>query len=112
MNVAKDEWTRRQRARRFVFFDDAPVERRDPAPDPEQLWERSRFQAAVEAALGGLSLRERTVLTLYFQEQRSYGEIAAILGAPMGTVKTQLHRARQRLKTAMREWLTPCRTIR
>jgi RNA polymerase sigma-70 factor (ECF subfamily) len=42
------------------------------------------------------------VLRLFYMEERSYGEIARMLGWPEGTVKTRLHRARKLLADMMR----------
>jgi RNA polymerase sigma-70 factor (ECF subfamily) len=52
----------------------------------------------VERALGELSAIQRTVLVLYHQEERSYEQIAVVLGMPIGTVRTHLHRGRARLR--------------
>ncbi|MGO8929809.1 MAG: RNA polymerase sigma factor [Limisphaerales bacterium] len=37
------------------------------------------------------------VITLFYLEQKSYGMVAALLGVPLGTVKTFLHRAKKEL---------------
>ena len=37
-------------------------------------------------------------LVLYHQEERSYEQIAVVLGMPIGTVRTHLHRGRARLR--------------
>lgn len=112
VNVVNDEWRRRGQTRRMVPIDEAARTLVYPAPGPEDLLEQSRFQAALERALIELPLHDRTILTLHYQEGRRYGEIAAILELPMGTVKTHLHRARERLKTAMAEWVLECKTKR
>jgi RNA polymerase sigma-70 factor (ECF subfamily) len=36
-------------------------------------------------------------------EERSYEEVARLLDVPVGTVKTNLHRARKQLATMMKE---------
>jgi RNA polymerase sigma factor (sigma-70 family) len=68
-----------------------------------QLIEQAQMREGVEAALQELSPRDRAILTLHYQEERRHEEIAAILGQPMGTVKTNLYRARERLKVIMKE---------
>jgi RNA polymerase sigma-70 factor (ECF subfamily) len=46
--------------------------------------------------------RFRRVITLYYYEDRSVGEVADMLGQPEGTVKATLHRARATLLERVR----------
>jgi RNA polymerase sigma-70 factor, ECF subfamily len=110
VNVVNDEWSRRRTARRMEPLDRAAFDVPHPAPSPADLLERSRFQDALEAALATLPLRDRTLLALHYQEGRSYDDICTILDVPMGTVKTQLYRAREKLRAAMKEWISQCKT--
>lgn len=55
--------------------------------DDAQLWR----------AVGALPDAQRQVVTLYYQDERPVEEVAAMLGMPVNTVKTHLHRARARL---------------
>ena len=41
------------------------------------------------------------VSTLYFMEDLSYEEIARVLGCPIGTVRSRLHRGRKMLQKAL-----------
>lgn len=75
------------------------VKRSDPARDLAR-GERAR---AVRSAVDGLPPQYRTVVTLFYLEERSYKEVAAILGIPMGTLKTYLHRARAMLRQVLAE---------
>lgn len=52
----------------------------------------------VARALATLPEEFRTVATLYFVDDLSYQEIADILGVPIGTVRSRLHRGRQMLQ--------------
>ena len=54
-------------------------------------------QMDIQALLGELPEHYRRVLTLFYLEQKSYEEVAAMLAIPMGTVKTYLHRAKKEL---------------
>ena len=47
--------------------------------------------------LAQLSPQYREALRLFYLEEKSYEEVAAMLGLPLGTVKTYLHRARKQL---------------
>lgn len=51
----------------------------------------------VESLLGRLPAKYRQVLTLFYLEQKSYEEVAVMLGIPLGTVKTFLFRAKKEL---------------
>ncbi len=51
----------------------------------------------VLAWLAELPESQRQALTLFYLEERSYKEVAAALGAPMGTIKTWIRRGRRAL---------------
>jgi RNA polymerase sigma-70 factor (ECF subfamily) len=51
--------------------------------------------------LSRLPEKYRQALTLFYMEERSYQEVARILNLPMGTVKTNIHRARKELADAL-----------
>jgi RNA polymerase sigma-70 factor (ECF subfamily) len=54
---------------------------------------------ALEEALGRLPEHQRVPLVLYHYEEKSYQEIASLLGVSLGKVKTDIHRGREALKT-------------
>lgn len=113
VNVVRDEWRRLERARRTVSIDAEPVLRESlagPPHDPSIRLDQAGLLAALEECLGELDIEERAALTLFHQEELSYEEIAAALDLPMGTVKTRLHRGRAKLREALIERMTPCRT--
>ena len=103
VNVAQDEWKRRRRdAQSLVSISDEASgweERlQHPGRNAEELLEEREFAAMVDAQLQRLSQVERAVLVLYHQEERTYVQIAAALGLPIGTVRTHLHRGRKKLR--------------
>jgi RNA polymerase sigma-70 factor (ECF subfamily) len=51
----------------------------------------------IAAALAELPERYRQVVILFYLEDRAYEEVAAMLGIPVGTVKTLLFRAKKEL---------------
>ncbi len=110
INVARDEQARRaDAARRNVSLSDPDARWDDrlahaSAPMDRVLDDRQRW-AAVQDGLRALSDRERSALVLYHQEGRSYAEIGAIMELPINTVRTHLHRGRQRLAQIITERL-------
>ena len=64
-------------------------------------------QAALWAALGGLSPSARAAIVLRYYLDLSEAEMAARLGVPPGTVKSRLHAARRRLRAIVPAWLRP-----
>lgn len=62
---------------------------------PDAMARRRRLAAALEEAVAGLRPEYRAVIELRFRQGLAYEEIAEVLGLPLGTVKTHLHRARK-----------------
>jgi RNA polymerase sigma-70 factor (ECF subfamily) len=92
--------------RRQLQEGDAEALERVAAPEahtPRARLEAGERQAHVQAAIEALPEKYRLVVTLYYLQEQSYQEIAAVLGLPMGTVKTHLYRARARLKDLLAE---------
>jgi RNA polymerase sigma-70 factor (ECF subfamily) len=64
--------------------------------------EREEFWRELTAALARLPLKQKTAFVLAEIEQLSYAEIAKIEQTTCGTVKSRIHRAKQRLRAALR----------
>lgn len=58
----------------------------------------------LERALALLKPRERDALLLCFASDLSHTEAAQVLGCPLGTLKTQVLRARQKLRVHLKDW--------
>jgi RNA polymerase sigma-70 factor (ECF subfamily) len=67
-------------------------------PTPEEEGQRLEGEKTFQALLGALPHAQREILVLRELEELSYGEIAAVIGVPMGTVMSRLARARAALK--------------
>jgi DNA-binding CsgD family transcriptional regulator len=59
------------------------------------------IQRELAGALAGLSRGDRDVLLLVAWADFSYGEVAAALGIPVGTVRSRLNRARRKVREAL-----------
>ncbi|RUO41024.1 RNA polymerase sigma factor [Pseudidiomarina aestuarii] len=71
------------------------------ATDPERCLEQTQLRASVLSALAELPSEQRELLVLRELNECSYGDIAAILNIPAGTVMSSLHRARLALKAVI-----------
>lgn len=69
-----------------------------PLPESEPDWER------VEAILAQLPAAQREVLLLRFRDDLAYEEIAAVVGCSVGTVRSRLFYARQRLAVLVKQF--------
>ncbi len=63
--------------------------------------ERSQEHARLERALRRLPRHQRVPLVLFHFEERSYAEIAQMLGVSLGKIKTDMHRGRETLRKLM-----------
>ena len=66
--------------------------------DPESYAASRELGREIEAAIGALRPEYRTAIVLWHVEGHAYEEIAKIMGIPLGTVKTYIHRARNELR--------------
>ena len=60
-------------------------------------------EQAVRSAIGQLPARQRTVVVLRYYEDLTDQQIASVLGWPVGSVKSSLHRAAAVLRQHLRE---------
>ncbi len=65
---------------------------------PQTVYLQDELRARLSEALSALPLRYRSPLVLRDMEGWSYGDIARALGCGEGTVKSRIHRGRERLK--------------
>ena len=88
------------RLARAVVFDDVRAEQTaSPERDPGLRMERAR----VRASLSELPPDQRAVVELAYFEGLSTAEIAEQVGCPVGTVKSRLSAARDRIRRALGE---------
>ena len=69
--------------------------------NPEEFLEAKELGQEIERAIGLLRPDYRTAILLRHVEGRAYEEIAEVMGVPLGTVKTFIHRARAELRDTL-----------
>jgi RNA polymerase sigma-70 factor (ECF subfamily) len=80
---------------------ESPAWLADPGETPEARTERTELNRAIQNCLEGLSPDFRTAVVLVDVQGLDYDEAALSLGAPVGTVKSRLARARERLRNCL-----------
>src|SRR5687768_13862665 len=77
----------------------------DRAHDPERSAMSSELQQRVRTAINELPYKLRLVVVLRDLQGLSYEEIAQVVGCPIGTVRSRLHYATQRLATVLQPYV-------
>jgi RNA polymerase sigma-70 factor (ECF subfamily) len=100
LTILRNTNINRAQKKKPYLFDDP----NDPAADivdevtPEDLIVDPVFEHAVQTALDELPLAFRAAVDLVDVNGLSYAEAADVLGIPIGTVMSRLHRARGRIR--------------
>lgn len=105
-NQFKTRYVRARNARHSVAFDTAAYEYEKKriadgearANDPAELILSHLMDSEIADAVQALPEEYRTALILVDIEELSYDEAARVLACPIGTVRSRLSRARQRLR--------------
>jgi RNA polymerase sigma-70 factor (ECF subfamily) len=89
----------KSREKRAVGIDEMEI--KDESRSPELVLAQKNLQEHILAAIAALPHKQRILIVLCDIEDRSYEEIANITGLKLGTVKSKLARARQRLRVRL-----------
>ena len=100
-NLFLDQARRNQRIRFDALSDERAGTLRSPGPAPDAAVADRLFDDDVEQALAALPPEFRAAVVLCDVEGLSYDEIADILGAKLGTVRSRIHRGRAMLRRAL-----------
>lgn len=98
LGVARNKAYSLLRRRRDEELDEEKaVEIEDEADTPEAAMQKRAKGDILRACLNRLSASHREVIDLVYYQDKSIDEVAEIVGAPVGTVKTRMFYARKRL---------------
>jgi RNA polymerase sigma factor (sigma-70 family) len=100
-NLFLDGARRKQRIRFDALSDERAARLRSSSPSPDTAYSDMHFEDDVERALATLPPDFRAAVVLCDVEGLSYEEIAEILGAKLGTVRSRIHRGRAQLRSAL-----------
>ena len=100
-NLFLDQARRKQRIRFDALSDERAARLTSSSPAPDMAYADMHFEDDVERALATLPPDFRAAVVLCDVEGLSYEEIAEILGAKLGTVRSRIHRGRAQLRAAL-----------
>ena len=103
LNAAKDLQRNAWRRRAKPFGDGALPEVPNRGPSPSEALENRETVERLRKALHQLRPEEKEVFLLRQNGELTYEEIAAMRRAPVGTVKTQMRTALQKLRRVLKE---------
>jgi RNA polymerase sigma-70 factor (ECF subfamily) len=69
--------------------------------NPAREFESNEIRTYLHHAINGLDANYKLLISLRYQDELSYDEIAGLLNLPLGTVKTGLFRAKEKLRIAL-----------
>ncbi|HTX64839.1 MAG TPA: RNA polymerase sigma factor [Opitutaceae bacterium] len=101
LGIAHNHWRNARRKARDVPLQPEHLAALEPAAPPSAA---SDLRHDLAAALGHLAPDERTAIHLCYQHGLSHGEAARVLGWPLGTVKSHLARAKDKLRPLLASW--------
>lgn len=83
---------------------DSPAWMADDKPSPEQRMEEIDLGNAIQHCLNELPEEFRAIVVLVEMEEMDYSEASQVTGAPLGTIKSRLARARVKMKGCLQQF--------
>ena len=97
MNAAADL----RRKRRVRTTEQIPLSALSSETSPEEATDRTLFRSELQTALAALPERQRVAVVMFDAEGYAHADIAALLGVPEGTVRSDVFHARRALRQAL-----------
>jgi RNA polymerase sigma-70 factor (ECF subfamily) len=94
-------WTRKHKRSKFPLEDFIERLVTPSTQAPDMYAERAELVDKIREAVDTLPVNQRVVVGLYYANNLNLQEIAEILDCPVGTVKSRLFHAREKLRTQL-----------
>jgi RNA polymerase sigma-70 factor, ECF subfamily len=99
------EYRRKRRPESVPLEDNESYPNEEPMNDPLEVAVRMETKSRVEEAVNHLPDIHREVIVLHELRGLTYDECAEVLGCPVGTVKSRLSNALDKLREMLREYV-------
>jgi RNA polymerase sigma-70 factor (ECF subfamily) len=97
-NLRVDAIRKHSKHQNDVCADDVWYEEVDPAQEPIRSLQRMTTEKTIRESLSILPIEQKQVLSKVFMEDKSHQAVADELGLPLGTVKSRVRLALQKLR--------------
>ena len=101
--IARNLQIDRLRGKRGDAIDVDPSDEPDAPPTGEMVAIMNERKQRVREALGALSREQEQIVRLFYFEEQPHSEIARALGIPLGTVKSRVRLAVERLRARLED---------
>lgn len=76
----------------------------DPEPEPDRIYEQNQQSDRIRAALEQLPAEQAELVKLAYFHDMAHAGIVAATGLPLGTVKSRLRLALEKLRRDLKDW--------
>jgi len=80
----------------------------DEGKTPDEAFQAEELERVVNRAIGSLPDKYREVFILSALQQLSYQQVSEVVGRSLGSVKTDIHRARLHVRRLVKDYLRAC----
>ena len=107
INLARNRlrWWRRRPVVSLEDWSEGLGDRSREKREGSEAMEAAERETAVRDAIAALPAELREAIVLFEYEEMSHAEIAAAVGATPKAVETRIHRAREKLRGALKRWV-------
>ena len=100
-------WQRNRLDQKSLYLDELPFQKESDAVDPQEGAETDQQKSRLRHAVAQLPSEQREALVLAFFKGYSHRQIAELLEQPLGTIKTRIRLAMQKLRDVLSEEALP-----
>ena len=96
-------WQRSRLDQKSLYLNELPLQKESDQPDPQEDAEANLHRARIRQAVARLPLEQQEALSLAYFKGYSHREISELLEEPLGTIKTRIRLAMQKLRDTLVE---------